>query len=573
MAHALERKLKPDSDERLARRQWGHLLPQARHLKETVLAAAEATGDAGPPLHVAVPGEGAALFAASLDATITAAEVRAIVQDGFFPLTAVEELPRARRTGLFEIGLPYASDTAVSRHLAAFLRDRLPVDAVLFAGGSLRPPALRERLLALIESWQGRRPVPLVLPDLNVAIAEGAARYAALADDSRGRIRGGYPHSVYVELQGDDAKAAARLVCVLPQDFEAGARVKLAAPTFELTVNRPVRFAAYTSRRRAQDAPGDLVALDRQAFHPLPPLQRRSSRTTPASARARPRRAASPSNSRPASPNLACSSSPSSTAAAAHAGTSSSTCAGRSQPTRPSPRAGLQAPASARRRSQQHRRGSRCTSAPGRRSTPRSTSRHCRASNASWGWSACAGTRCCCARSGRRCTPGIARRGRSLDHENAWLYLAGFVLRPGYGSDLDAWAVEQLWECFDLGLVHRKDKSTRTNWWMMWRRIAGGLPAPAQERLFDSALPELRRPAGEFVEGARPLGSLERVAIDRRLELAALLFDRVAAGKAQSAPHVTWALARLLSRTPLYTAADSVVPAAVVEEAFNYISQ
>ena len=103
---------------------------------------------------------------------------------------------------------------------------------------------------------------------------------------------------------------------------------------------------------------------------------------------------------------------------------------------------------------------------------------------------------------------------------------------------------------------------------MMWRRIAGGLPAPAQERLFDSALPELRRPAGEFVEGTRLLGSLERVAIDRRLELAALLFDRVAAGKAQSAPHVTWALARLLSRTPLYTAADSVVPAAVVEEAF-----
>jgi len=64
-----------------------------------VLADTEATGDAGPPLHVAVPGEGAALFAASLDAAITAAEIRAIVLDGFFPLTAVDEMPRARRMG------------------------------------------------------------------------------------------------------------------------------------------------------------------------------------------------------------------------------------------------------------------------------------------------------------------------------------------------------------------------------------------------------------------------------------------------------------------------------------------
>ena len=569
LAHALERKLKPDSDERLARRQWGHLLPQARHLKETVLAAAEAIGDAGPPLHVAVPGEGAALFAASLDAEITPAEVRAIVHDGFFPLTAVEELPRARRTGLFEIGLPYASDTAVSRHLAAFLRDRLPVDAVLFAGGSLRPPALQERLLALIESWQGRRPVPLVLPDVNVAIAEGAARYAALADDSRGRILGGYPHSVYVELQGDDAKAAARLVCVLPQDFEAGARVKLAAPTFELTVNRPVRFAAYTSRRRAQDAPGDLVALDRHAFHPLPPLQTTIVQDdTGFSARK---------------------TAPGSVAVELEAGITElgmlelalidrgsgarwnlefnlrrpvATDEAEPEAGTAGPGVGAKALAAAQARIALYfGAGQALDPSLNVKSLPRELERILGLERLRWNtvllrslWPAL--------------HPGITRRGRSLDHENAWLYLAGFVLRPGYGSDLDAWAVEQLWECFGLGLVHGKDKSVRANWWMMWRRIAGGLPAPAQERLFDSAFPELRRPAGEFVEGTRLLGSLERVAIDRRLELAALLFDRVVAGKAQGAPHVTWALARLFSRTPLYTAADSVLPAAVVEEAF-----
>ena len=571
LAHALERKLKPDPDERLSRRQWGHLLPQARQLKETVLADTEATGDAGPPLHVAVPGEGAALFAASLDAAITAAEVRAIVLDGFFPLTAVDEMPRARRMGLLEIGLPYASDTAVSRHLAAFLRDRLPVDAVLFAGGSLRPPALQERLLTLIESWQGRRPVPLALPDLSIAIAEGAARYAALSADSRGRIRGGYPHSVYVELQHDATEAAARLVCVLPQGFEAGARVRLAAPNFELTVNRPVRFAAYTSHRRAQDAPGDLVPLDRRAFHPLPPLQTTivqedasfsARKTAPGSVAVLleagitelgmlelaliDRRSG---ESWDLEFNLRRPVAPGDADADAEAGTAG-------------PGVGAKALAAAQERIALYfGAGQAPSSSLNAKALPRELERILGLERLRWNtvllrslWPAL--------------YPGITRRGRSLAHENAWLYLAGFVLRPGYGSDLDAWAVAQLWECFDLGLVHRKDKSAVANWWMMWRRIAGGLPAPAQERLFDSAFPELRRPAGEVVEGTRLLGSLERVAVERRLELCALLFDRVVAGKARSEPHVYWALARLLSRTPLYTAADSVLPAAVVEEAF-----
>ena len=164
--------------------------------------------------------------------------------------------------------------------------------------------------------------------------------------------------------------------------------------------------------------------------------------------------------------------------------------------------------------------------------------------------------------------PGITRRGRSLAHENTWLYLAGFVLRPGYGSDLDPWRVLQLWECFDLGIAHKKEKSAQSNWWMMWRRTAGGLDSDQQERLFSAAFPELKGAIGEFVEGTRMLGSLERVAVPRKLELCTLLIDRITRGKAANQQHVFWALARLLGRVPLYGAADSVVPAAAVEEYF-----
>ena len=151
------------------------------------------------------------------------------------------------------------------------------------------------------------------------------------------------------------------------------------------------------------------------------------------------------------------------------------------------------------------------------------------------------------------------------------LYLAGFALRPGYGTDLDHWRVMQLWECFDLGLVHKKEKSAQSNWWMMWRRAAGGIPADEQERLFAAALPQLRQSAAEFVEGTRLLGSLERIALPQKLELSALLLDRIRRGKATNQSHIFWALARVLGRVPLYTSAETVVPPSVVEDYFSKV--
>jgi hypothetical protein len=126
----------------------------------------------------------------------------------------------------------------------------------------------------------------------------------------------------------------------------------------------------------------------------------------------------------------------------------------------------------------------------------------------------------------------------------------------------------QLWECFGLGLAHRKERSAQANWWMMWRRTAGGLAADQQQRLFDAAWPGVRGAPVENVEGVRLLGSLERVPPAARIEVAELLFGQVLKGRAVNQQHVFWALARLASRVPLYTAADAVLPAAFVEACF-----
>ncbi len=526
----------------------------------------------GEVFHIALPGDGASLFASALNATLTRAQVQDIVLKGFFPFCAREERALARTSGLREIGLPFAADSAISRHLAGFLDGR-EVDAVLFAGGTLRPPGLQARMLALIEAWQGRRPAHLATTDMSLAIAQGAARFASLSQASRERIRGGYPHGVYLELARDTADAPPQLVCVLPKGVEEGSTIDLAEPAFDLLVNRPVRFNAYTSNRRPDDAAGTLVTLDAGTFHALPTLQ-----TTIMldDARLNPRTATEQTISVRLEAQL--------TELGAlqlvlvnretqrrwelafnlRAPVDSGPAASPCKPESPGVNAAAIEAASA------HCAlffGNKQSLDPAHKvkSLVRDLERILGQERHRWNiallralWPAI--------------HPGITRRGRSLEHENAWLYLAGYVLRPGYGTDLDHWRVMQLWECFALGLVHRKEKSAQSNWWMMWRRTAGGIPAEEQERLFDSALPQLRRSVAEFVEGTRLLGSLERVEQSRKADLAEYLLDLVRRGKAAQQSHVFWALARLLGRVPLYTSAEAVVPPSAVEACFAQVA-
>jgi hypothetical protein len=570
LAHVLEQQLLPAGEERLSRRQWSHLVPQARQLKERILA-----GDVPEEevFHVSVPGAGASLFQSALSTTISAAAVRQRVLDGFFPLTTANERPQVRQGGLRELGLPYAADSAISRHLAGFLSGQA-VDAVLFAGGSLRPAYLQERLLALIESWQGRRPALLALADMNLAIAQGAARFGAIlaSANERGRIRGGYPRSVYLELHQAQPGKAPDLVCVLPQGSEEGQKVELASPAFNLLLNRPVRFTAYTSHTRAADRPGDVVALTAGAFHPLPPLHtalvledetfnpRKSAQQgitvqieaelTELGVLQLALRNAERSKRWQLEFNLR-----------KPVGVAADTSAAR--PDNLGVAAEV-ATAAAERITLFYGKKQALGEKDNVKALARDLERILGQERNRWSlpllralWSAL--------------HPGITRRGRSLEHENAWLYLAGFVLRPGYGSELDPWRMIQLWECFDLGLAHRKEKSAQANWWMMWRRTAGGLAAEQQEQLWAAALPQTQKSANEFVEGTRLLGTLERVALAARIDLTERLLEQILKGKTAPQSHVFWTLGRLLGRVPLYTASETVLPAAVVEAAFTRV--
>src|SRR5262249_8399242 len=148
-------------------------------------------------------GRGRAVIGGSLHTTITPQDVRAAVFDGFFPRVSPDAEPeRSARTGLQEMGLPYVTDPAVTRHLAAFLNKHMPPgqggapDAILFNGGVFQPQPLRDHLLEVMHPWYdapGRRWNPLVLatPSLDLAVSWGAAYYAWLRHSGGKRIGGG----------------------------------------------------------------------------------------------------------------------------------------------------------------------------------------------------------------------------------------------------------------------------------------------------------------------------------------------------------------------------------------------
>src|SRR5204863_7286231 len=135
--------------------------------------------------------------------------------------------PDRAQAALREWALPYAADSAVTRCLAEFLRDRPQVDAVLFNGATLFPAGLRLRLQRQIAAWQdGRAPVVLENPEPDLAVARGAARFGSILHGRAARIEAGAARAIYLEVHALPAEGGARvgrrLVCILPRGAAAG---------------------------------------------------------------------------------------------------------------------------------------------------------------------------------------------------------------------------------------------------------------------------------------------------------------------------------------------------------------
>ncbi len=176
--------------------------------------------------------------------------------------------------------------------------------------------------------------------------------------------------------------------------------------------------------------------------------------------------------------------------------------------------------------------------------------------------------------------------GRKISdiHEARWLNLTGFSLRPGYGLAADDWRVNQTWKLLPAGIHHPKNEAIRAEWWILWRRLAGGMTAGQQRTLADPLIADWRlwlRKSGSNIRGRSPtfqfgphesaevwrmLGSLELLAPETKQELGGMLLDRLGREPAASVRDAMWfALGRIGARTPMYGPLNLLLPAESAE--------
>jgi molecular chaperone DnaK (HSP70) len=521
---------------------------------------------------ISVAGRGSKLVGGSLRDELGRAEVEELVLDGFFPRVGADAAPERRKAGIAEFGLPYAADAAITRHAAAFLRlHGAKPTAVLWNGGVLKAKGIRDRVLEVLGSWLGAPPRVLENADPDLAVARGAAYYGLARRGLGMRIGGGAARAYYVGV--DTAKPApgnVSVLCVTPRGMEEGAQVTLERQPLELLTNRPVRFRLFSSSDRTGDAAGQLLTLPDGALAELPPIYTvlrfaRSSQEVPLSV------LLSARLTELGSLELEC--------VARATGNEADrwklafdlrAAEAPGQAAAPPPEPSGVDPAALDRAVGVIRALYGKSQAPIDDSPAgvMKTLQYILGPKDEWPMAAL-----------RALWEPLkdlrGGRGKTGQHEARWLNLVGYTLRPGFGYPLDDWRVKETWRLFNLGLVNEKDDACRIEWWILWRRISGGLTRTQQDELYKRIAPHFvpgfakkaeRKAPGpqEAAEMWRTIASMERLPQKLKSELGDVLVGQI---EKKNAPgQALWAIGRLGARVPLYGTVEDVVPRARAEK-------
>ena len=248
---------------------------------------------------VTILGKGTGLVGGTIKASLQRADIEKTLGEGFLPQVASTDMPAVqRRVGIQELGLPYAADAAITRHMARFLRQQAAgaeqgsvrrgpsglacPTHVLFNGGVLNAGLVRQRLMETLNSWlaaEGMQPAD-ALPgeDLMHAVSRGAAYYG-LARHGRGvRIRGGVPRTYYVGVESalpsiPGFPAPLKALTVVAFGMEEGTDVRIPGREFGLIVGQPAEFRFFTSATRKNDQPGNMIDDIGDELEELAPME------------------------------------------------------------------------------------------------------------------------------------------------------------------------------------------------------------------------------------------------------------------------------------------------------------
>ena len=272
---------------------------QCRVAKETLFAEPDRTEHP-----ITVLGKSSRLIGGTIRTALHRSDLDQMLLDGFFPLVSSTDMPaRRRQAGLQELGLPYAADAAVTRHLARFLARQAsggPMAGdirrgpsgiacpthVLFNGGVMKAAPLRSRIVEALNLWlrqEGYAPLDaahvLDAPDLDHAVAKGAAAYGRVRASGRGvRIRSGAPRTYYIGIESSlpavpGFPAPLKALCVVPFGMEEGTSAAIAGREFGLAVGEPAEFRFLSSTIRKNDPPGTLIEDWGDDLEELGPLE------------------------------------------------------------------------------------------------------------------------------------------------------------------------------------------------------------------------------------------------------------------------------------------------------------
>ncbi|MFG0288880.1 MAG: Hsp70 family protein [Rhodopirellula sp. JB044] len=568
-------------DSPLPARRWQQLVAASRGVKEMMLSS---NRPSETTIHLA--GEGSSLIGGSVAVNVSAEQVDQVLLDGFFPDVPLDAEVVGGQSGFQELGLPYASDPAITKHLAEFLRahrdtgvddekvDSRRVDLVLFNGGVLRSSAIQDRIVSCLASWFGEgdhewKPQTLQSPRLDLAVSQGAAYYALVRRGEGVRIAANLARTYFMQISNSPPRA----VCMIPADAQPGQTYRIDSLPMELRVGVPVSFPLWVSSTRLADRPGDVVDIDPSEMTALPPIH------TALQDRKRKKES---SMQIVVETHLT------------EIGTIGVYCvsaedAANSDATKPRRwkldfdiRATLETDREA------HHGGGEASGIVDEETLhdcdqqidavfvhgdekPAKLVRRLQTTldlkREQW--------------------PPVLLRGiweslmrveshrrRSPAHEARWLNLLGYSLRPGYGVAVDDWRTATTWRTL-FGKITHDDPQTRAETMVLWRRIAGGLTEGQQAQLANVLKRTLtsgglRPESAEALESWRLAGSLERLPIQEKLDLIRAALAQLERKKARSLyPALLWAIGRMATRIPAYGPINWVLGARDATDVMN----
>ena len=256
--------------------QLASLVHSCRGAKEQLL---DGSGKQSAP--VVVLGRGSKVIGGSLTTELQRSDVEQLLVEGFFPEVELGEKPARRaRTGLRELGLPFAADPAVTKHLSQFVSSHRKATAVLFNGGVMKSRSVQRRVTDVLDSWSDSPEDDLKVlsgTDLDLAVAHGAAYYGLVRRGQGIRIRGGTVRAYYIGIESSmpaipGMAPPLRALCVAPFGMEEGTEADAASQSFGLVIGEPAEFRFLASSTRREDKAGQLLEAADDSMQELAPV-------------------------------------------------------------------------------------------------------------------------------------------------------------------------------------------------------------------------------------------------------------------------------------------------------------